>query len=68
MEKEISKEELIARGVGEITKLFPYVKELKEITNDFGEVNRLLNENWILVGVVSNSGNVKHVMGRLELN
>lgn len=51
-----------------IPKLFPYVKELKEIINDLGEVNRLLNENWILIGVVSNSQNIVFSMGKLDLD
>lgn len=51
-----------------IPKLFPYVKEVKEILNDFGEVNRLINENWILIGVVSTSDKTVFSMGRLELD
>lgn len=66
MNNEITKEKLLSKRMGGSFKLFQHVKELKEITNDLGEVNRLLSDSWIVIGVVSNSGNLKHVMGRVE--
>ncbi len=47
-------------------KLMRSVKEIKE-TNDFKEVNKLVKQSWILLGVVPNNGEYIFSLGRVEI-